>query len=259
MKIKQTLKKYLIKTNVLEEFILDGILYRVVERKSVVPWYKTRRALCFKDNGASYIYSVITLDKKARYQPYLLGHQKIIELWNSHFDSKNTLILGCAGCAVPRFIAFNFPEMKTTGIEYCSKLIDVAKKYFYADKLSDRFALVHGDAFDYVINKKYTEKQDIIFVDLFSGSKIPENVFSGEFLNSLYECTNENGIVIFNLLSLKKEDTVTFAKNSAPDVFKKAIIFKDKKSILVLAKSQNDEKLNVFFDDLQDIGDLTVL
>ncbi len=254
--MKKALKKIqnkFVKTTVLNETVIEDTVYRVVEKTCFLPWYHNRRAICFKsaeEPKKVYIHSMIYNSPKVHYQPVLAVPQKVTELWHKQFEPKKALVLGAAGCTVPRFIALNFPEMQTVGIEYCREFVEIANEYFLLSQISDRFTLVEGDAFDYVINKKITEKQDIIFVDVFNSPSVPDEVFSDEFLNGLYEETNPDSLVIINLLTLEKDAAENFANGIKEPYDRKALILNGQTVTLLLAKSKNSEKLNSFFESI---------
>lgn len=252
-KALRKLQSKFVKTTVLNETVIGGTTYRVVEKTSILPWYKNKRAICFKspqEPNRVYVHSMIYNTLKAHYQPTLIVPQKLIEFWHRHYKPQNALILGAAGCTVPRFIALNFPEMQTVGIEYCSEFIEMANKYFFISQISDRFTLLEGDAFNYVINKRSSEKQDIIFVDVFDKTSIPEELFSEEFLNSLYEQTNEDSLIIFNLLTLNKEKAKSFANSIKAPFSKKILIFNGNSVMLALVKSTDSRKTDDFFREI---------
>lgn len=263
--MKKALKKIqakFIKTTVLYETVIENTAYRVVEKTSVLPWYADRRAICFKSPNEPekvYIHSMIYHSKRKRYQPVFYAPQKISECWHNVFKPNNALILGVGGGAVPRFFALNFPEMKITGVEYCEEFIEIAYKYFFISEISDRFSLIHGDAYDYIINNKNDEKQDIVFVDIFNAASIPCETFSEEFVNGLYENTSSDSLVIFNLLTLNKDDAVSFAKGIKAPFNKKILIFNNATVTLALIKTADIEKMSAFnkeihiFDDVVEI------
>lgn len=126
----------------------------------------------------------------------------------------------------------------------------MANKYFFISQINDRFTLLEGDAFDYVINKRSSEKQDIIFVDVFDKTSIPEELFSEEFLNSLDEQTNEDSLIIFNLLTLNKEKAKSFANTIKVPFSKKILIFNGNAVMLALVKSTDSRKTDDFFGEI---------
>lgn len=261
--LKKSLKKIqskFIKTTVLNETVIDNLPYRVVDKTSFLPWYKNRRALCFKNPDEPhriYVHSMIYHSKRSHYQPTLIIPQKVIEAWHNVYKVKNALMLGAAGCTVPRFIALNFPEMTTVGIEYCPEFIELANKYFFISEISDRFSLVQGDAYDYVKNPNVSSKSDVVFVDIFSEYSIPNETFSDEFINALYEITSSDAVIIFNLLSLNQDDAVVFAKGIKASFSRKTVICKNERVTLVLVKSTDSEKSKRFSDRLHTLGDIT--
>lgn len=260
--MKKTLKKIqakFIKTTVLNETVIDNLPYRVVDKTSPLPWYKNRRAICFKNPDEPYkvyIHSMVFHSKRSHYQPVIIIPQKIIEVWHNAFKPKRALVLGAAGCTVPRFIAQNFSEMTTVGIEYCPEFVELANKYFFISEISDRFSLVQGDAFDFILNQKITSKPDVIFVDIFNESSIPNETFSDAFINALYETASSDAVIIFNLLSTSKEDAAAFTKEIKAPFSGKTVIYKDGRSTLILVKSTDSEKIKTFSDKIHTFGDI---
>ncbi len=259
-KIKSILRKHLIKTQTIDTFKLDNITYKIVDRKSILPSYKNRRDLLFKTENSNRIYShsAVFTDTKNIFQPVLITPQKLIEAWSKRSEIKNALVLGCAGCTVPRFIALKYPECKTVGIEYEEKFIEIALKHFWIEEFDSKFSLLQGDAFEYVKDTD-AEKYDVICVDVFSGNQLPQDVFSNEFLNDIDKCSKNNSIIIFNLLEEKVDNIIPFAK-TLPDVFnEKYVINYDIHCFLVAIKSTADNGKNVFIESLKKIGNVETI
>lgn len=259
-KIKSTLRKHLIKTQTVDSFKIDNITYKIVDRTSFLPSYKNRRDMLFKTENSKRVYShsAVFTDTKNIFQPVLSTPQKVIDAWSKRSKITNALVLGCAGCTIPRFIALKYPECKTVGIEYEEKFIEIAKKYFWIKDFDSKFSLLHGDAFEYVKNTD-GEKYDVICVDVFSENQLPQDVFSDEFLSDIDKCSKKNSIIIFNLLEEKVENIIPFAE-SLPDFFnEKYVINYDIHCFLVTVKSTSDNGKADFIKSLRDIGRITII
>ena len=260
MNLKSKLRKHFIKTKTVDTFKLDDISYKVVDRKCFLPSYKDRRDLLFKTEDSKYVYShsAVFLDTKNVFQPVLITPQKLIDAWSKRGNVDNALVLGCAGCTIPRFIALKYPQCKTVGIEYEEKFIEIAWKYFWIPEFDSKFQLLHGDAFEYVKDTD-GEKYDIICVDVFSENQLPQDVFSKEFLSDLNNCSNDNSIIIFNLLEEGMDNVSPFAK-ALPDYFnEKYIINYDIHCFLVAIKASSDTDKKDFIENLKQIGDITII
>lgn len=260
MSLKSKLRKYFIKTKTVDTFKIGDILYKVIDRKCFLPSYKNRRDLLFKTEDSKYVYShsAVFLDTKNVFQPVLSTPQKLIDAWSKRGNVDNALVLGCAGCTIPRFIALKYPQCKTVGIEYEEKFIEIAWKYFWIPEFDSKFQLLHGDAFKYVKDTD-GEKCDIICVDVFSENQLPQDVFSKDFINDINNCSKDNSIIIFNLLEEAMDNVLPFAK-ALPDYFnEKYIINYDIHCFLVAIKSVNATGKNGFIESLKQIGNVTTL
>ena len=138
-------------------------------------WRDTRR-LVFQ-HGSTYAYSSIYLHKYRHDQPiYYAVHQLTHSYLPRLSRLKSALVLGCAGCSIPRFLALSAPKCKITGIEYSEKMIEIARKYFVNDPtIFHNFQLIHADAFSYIHG--LSEKYHLLYVDLFlADKKSPANL-----------------------------------------------------------------------------------
>ncbi len=260
MSLKSKLRKHLIKTQTIDTFKLGEISYKIVDRKSFLPSYKNRRDMIFKTENSNLVYShsAVYLDTKNVFQPVLSTPQKLIDAWSKRGCVDNALVLGCAGCTIPRFITLKHPQCNTVGIEYEEKFIEIAYKYFWIPEFDSKFQLLHGDAFEYVKDTD-GEKYDAIFVDVFSENQLPQDVFSEEFLNNVNNCSKDNSIIIFNLLEEDIDTVLPFAK-SLPDYFnEKYIINYDIHCFLVAIKATTIKDKNGFIESLKNIGNITII
>lgn len=257
-KIKALVIKKFTKVNVIETFDIDGEIYKVIDYTNPLPFVKDKRNLSFKKDNAIYHHSAIYINPKHHFQPILTIPQKVIALWGEQNTIKNSVVLGCAGCSIPRFIALRYPESKIIGVELCKEFITIAKKHFLLDQISNRFELLQGDAIKFIEERKLTEKQSIIFVDIFNNNKIIPEVFTDEFLTPLYESVAEDGLVLINVLGENLEETKEFFNKLNLPFKEKLIVKSDNAQFVVLTKSTDNNKAQAFINSLNATSEFTV-
>ena len=200
------------KTILVEEFHDDNdgeIAFRVVDRVAPVLHQFDTRRLEFQ-SGSTYAYSTIYLDKNRHMQPIYESVQFMADAFFPNLTGLDrALVLGCAGCSIPRFLALSKPDCQITGIEYSEKMVEIARKYFINDPAFDHFELRQEDAFSFV--KKTAEKYNYLYVDLFMAEKNHPRMLSDDFLKDIDYVAAKESISIFNLLSLSREESNKFA------------------------------------------------
>lgn len=253
-KLSNIIKKKCIKKTIVDDFKIDDIHHRVVDYTSWLPFFKSRRELIFKveNDNRVYIHSSIYLNPKHHFQPIFRMPQDITSLWSKHFSVKNAFVLGCAGCTFPRFIALRYPESKTIGVEWSEQLINVAKKYFMIDQISNQFDLYCDDAFKFVDEYQFKQKQDVIFVDIFDFNRLPSEVYSEEFLKSLFNCAGETSITMFNFLTEEPSKILAFAEKINMPFDKKYVVYSTNRCFLLLVKAKENSKIESFEKSLKD-------
>ncbi|MCR5458893.1 MAG: hypothetical protein K6F51_03245 [Acetatifactor sp.] len=213
------------KATLVESFQDDldpSVMFKVVDRKTpFLPLFDVRR-LEFQ-RGSSYSYSAIYLNKHLRLQPIYFAVQRLTESFFPKFSSlESALVLGCAGCSIPRFLALSSKDCKITGVEYSKTMIEIARKYFINDPLYKNFTLLHDDAFSYV--HRITVPFQLIYVDLFLAENNCPQITSMEFIHAICSSMAEESIAIFNALCLSKDDCMKFASRHASS-FSAAYVF----------------------------------
>lgn len=119
------------------------------------------------------------------------------------FPVASCLILGLGGGVAAGLVAKKFPSVKITGIEIDSEMVDLGRKSLGLDKIPD-LKIIIGDAFK--ILPKIKGKFDLILVDLYVGKEFPKTAEKKKFLRRLAQIISGSGVVIFNRLTIKKED-----------------------------------------------------
>lgn len=119
------------------------------------------------------------------------------------FPITSCLILGLGGGVAAGLVAKKFPGAKITGIEIDPEMVDYGRNNFGLDKIQDLKILI-GDAFRQL--PKLKNKYNLILVDLYVGKEFPKKASGDFFLKNLGQKLTENGVVIFNRLTIKKGD-----------------------------------------------------
>ncbi len=258
-KIKTKLKKSLVKARVIETYEIDNEIYKVIDYTSPLPFIKDRRNLSFKANGAIHSHSAIYLNPKYHFQPIFHIPQRLIALWSKENEVKNTLMLGCAGCSVPRYIALEYPESKTIGVELSEDFIAIAKKHFLIEQIEKQFTLIKGDAIEFVKNYDKPEKQNVVYIDIFDKDKIIDAIFTKEFINGLYNCTDENAIIIINILGKDVCDALPFFNSLNLSFTERFIIKNDTVQFAVLTKNNNSDESDIITAIKENIDNITII
>lgn len=144
--------------------------------------------------------------------------QKILKigLQNIHLPTvENVLILGLGGGSVVETLRKHYNYNKTiTAIEIDPVMIEICKKEFGLYS-GDNLQIIEEDAFNYT--KTNTKKFDLIIVDLFIDTKVPEEFYSKTFFKSLQQNSAKDGQIIINLSLENQEDKIS--KNTIKQVF----------------------------------------
>ena len=117
---------------------------------------------------------------------------------------KSILVLGVAGGSVIETLKKEIKfEGKITGVEIDATVVDLANKYFGLNKY-DNVEIVIDDAFEYVLKTK--EKYDLIVIDIFQDTVMPNFLFEDFFINRINFLLNINGFILFNTMVLEFND-----------------------------------------------------
>lgn len=142
-------------------------------------------------------YSYGSLQRILRRALYKIGFEKIQSM-------NQVLILGVAGGSVIKTLVEEIQyQGKITGVEIDPKVIAIANDYFNLNN-TPNLDLIIADA-QVFINTTF-DKFDLIIIDVFQDSKMPEFLFEINFTNEILNKLNENGIVVFNTMILNQDD-----------------------------------------------------
>ena len=126
-----------------------------------------------------------------------IGYERI-----QNFNS--ILVLGVAGGSVIETLKKEVKfEGKITGVEIDADVIELATKYFGLGNYKN-VSIVNDDAFEFVLKTK--EKYDLIIIDIFQDTTMPNFLFEDFFINRINFLLNVNGFILFNTMVLGYKD-----------------------------------------------------
>lgn len=148
-------------------------------------------------DSANTNYSYGSLQRILRIGLLQIGFKKVAKM-------NHILILGVAGGSVVKTLINEAGyKNKITGVEIDANVIEIAKKYFELD-LIPNFDIILDDAFEFVLKTK--EKYDLIIIDVFQDTKMPNFLFEDFYINRLLEILEPNGMFLFNTMCLTLAD-----------------------------------------------------
>jgi spermidine synthase len=117
---------------------------------------------------------------------------------------ENILVLGVAGGSVIKTLTQEVKfKGKITGVEIDDVAIEIAQKFFQLQDIP-YFQLIQDDAFEFVLKTK--EKYDLIIIDIFQDTKMPNFLFEDFFINRINFLLQVNGFILFNTMVLNKKN-----------------------------------------------------
>lgn len=197
------------KRQVLDRFQDGSRTVEIVDEYYLFGLFPARRIM---DGGTGY-YSAIFLNPRSFRQPVYTEVQDRVETWAKSHDARRFLVLGCAGCSIPRYFILRYPDGKVTGVENSQKMLDAANRYFLFDLDRDRLTIVQADAFEYV--RHTSETFDVCFVDLFDFDQIVPGVYDEKFLASLAGIMSEDSMVLVNFYGQNMQQGTEFCRRAS--------------------------------------------
>ena len=123
---------------------------------------------------------------------------------------ESVLILGVAGGSVIQTLVSDFSfSKKITGVELDQEIIHIANSYFNLDKIPN-FKYVIADAEKFV--QSDTSHYDLIIIDIFKDTEMPEFLFQDSFIINSKQLLNKNGYILFNTMHLNRDSKNTIEK-----------------------------------------------
>ena len=130
------------------------------------------------------------------------------------YQVSNCLILGLGGGSAAKWVRHYYPESKIVGIDIDPVMVELGKKYLGLDKLNIDIKI--EDALEFLNHKsKFLNlKYNLILIDIYQGSDIPEKFQTEKFIELIKKFLSVKGIAMFNRLYFdeKRKEAMRFAK-----------------------------------------------
>lgn len=113
---------------------------------------------------------------------------------------ESVLVLGVAGGSVIETLKKEIKfEGKITGVEIDATIVELGNIFFGLNKYNN-VEIIIDDAFEFVLKTK--EKYDLIIIDIFQDTLMPNFLFEDFFINRVNLILNVNGFILFNTMVL---------------------------------------------------------
>ncbi|MBD3723931.1 MAG: fused MFS/spermidine synthase [Flavobacteriaceae bacterium] len=182
-------KKYL-------SYILPIKIYQKkskVSKNLEITWNNGQLVLDSENTNYSYGSLQRILRKGLKY----IGYTRI-----QNFNS--VLVLGVAGGSVIKTLVEEVKfKGKITGVEIDKDVVEIANNFFQLNKI-EHLNIVVDDAFEFVLKTK--EKYDLIIIDIFQDTTMPNFLFEDFFIQRIKFLLNVNGFILFNTMVLDYKD-----------------------------------------------------
>lgn len=177
-----------------------------VSRTLEVTWTDGKLVLDSENTNYSYGNLQVILRKGLK----LIGFERIKSM-------QNILVLGVAGGSVIRTLVDEIDyKGQITGVDIDKGIIDIANTYFNL-KAIPNLEIIIDDASEFVL--KTNTKFDLIIIDIFQDTKMPEFLFEFFFINRICFLLKPKGHILFNtmLLNVKQQqNNLDYVKNFDP-------------------------------------------
>lgn len=119
---------------------------------------------------------------------------------------EKVLVLGVAGGSVIKTLVDEIKcKGKITGVEIDPEVIEIANKYFRLNEIQN-LEIIIDDAFEFALKTK--DKYDLIIIDIFQDTKMPNFLFEDFFINRINFLLNVDGFILFNTMVINEKDRI---------------------------------------------------
>ena len=154
-------------------------------------------------------------------------------MFKSTKNIKNTLMIGGAGYSYPKYYISHYLDKSIDVVEIDPDITEIAKKYFYLDKLIDEFDLNNNNRLGLITEdgrtylNRNTKKYDAILNDAFAAESPAATLTTIEAAQKIYNSLTENGLYLSNVISSIDGPNSNFIKaevNTLKQVFKNVYV-----------------------------------
>ena len=172
---------------------------------------------------------LLKIDKGNESATYVDNDKKyeLIFEYTKHYDNmfksskeiNNVLMIGGAGYSYPKYFISHYNNKNMDVVEIDGKVTQIAKEYFYLDKLIEEYNLENNNRFNIITQdgrvylNSNEKKYDAILNDSFSGDTPAKTLTTFEAGKKIYNSLNENGIYLTNVISSIEGEDSMFLKS----------------------------------------------
>lgn len=179
-------------------------------------------------------YESATFTDESKVNELVFDYTKFYDLmFNANIEINNTLLIGGAGYSYPKYYISHYPNKTMDVVEIDNKITEIAKKYFFLDKLikdydlenNQRLNLINEDGRVYLNNN--AKKYDAILNDAFSGSSPAKTLTTIENVRNVKKSLSKNGVYLTNIISSLEGENSKFIQaevNTLKHVFKNVYV-----------------------------------
>ena len=143
---------------------------------------------------------------------------------------ERVLVVGLGGGSIVNFIALNYPEAQIDAVEIDPVVVEVARDWFEVTP-SAQVRLLVDDGRRFIeqvaleVSELLAEPYDVIFLDAFGSSSIPEALTTQEFLVAVRGAVSAEGVVIANVWSGPQNPLYGSMATTYQSVFEEFYVF----------------------------------
>jgi len=179
-------------------------------------------------------YESATFTNEDKVNELVFEYTKYYDLmFNANINIENALLIGGAGYSYPKYYISHYKDKNLDVVEIDGDITNIAKKYFYLDKLindydlknNHRLNLITDDGRVYLNRNK--KKYDAILNDAFSGDSPAKTLTTIEAVQNIKNSLNKDGVYLTNVIGSLDGENSKFLKaevNTLQKVFKNVYV-----------------------------------
>ena len=154
-------------------------------------------------------------------------------MFSTDKEINDTLLIGGAGYSYPKYYISHYQNKRMDVVEIDGEITDIAKKYFFLDKLIKDFDIINNKRLNLITEdgrvylNKNNKKYDAILNDAFSGDIPAKTLTTIEAATKIKESLSEGGLYLTNIISSLEGKNSKFIKaevNTLNQVFKNVYV-----------------------------------
>lgn len=115
-------------------------------------------------------------------------------------EPEHILVIGVGAGSLVRFFHHHFPDARIDGIDYSSRVIDLARSHFHLPD-SPKVAIHCCGGFEFLSRRQEEDNYDLILIDAFDSSGMSRDIYAAPFFELCLDHLAVSGIVCLNLWS----------------------------------------------------------